>query len=484
MTLTQRLFETCTTYADRVAMVNDDGSQYTFAELADTTRRWAGLMRAATERPLVGIFLPSCKEFAAAYFSILAAGKTPVPLNLLLSPEELAYIVRDAGLDTIVTSQFFRKLVPKLVGKPLYVDDLRRADAALAGDLHTGTDWETAVLLYTSGTIAEPRGVELTHRNIMSNIEGVLDVIRFDERDVMVCVLPLFHSFAFTTMLALPVYMGIKTVYTPRFSASRTLHLMAEHRATVIIAIASIFRVLLHSDEVAKHDLSALRLCVAGGEALPMELTQAFNKAFPVPLLEGYGLTETSPVVCVNRPDRRKDGTAGLPIAGVEVRAVDEAGQELPANTEGEIWTRGPQVMKGYYNRPEETAAAVTPDGWFKTGDMGTIDEEGFIKITGRKKELIISSGENISPLEIEEVIAQHPAVFEVAVLPSPDSHRGEVPKAFVALHEGAACDDAELRAFCRERLPHYKVPRYWEFRDKLPHGPTGKLLRRALREE
>ena len=484
MTLTQRLFETCAAHAGRVAMVNDDGSQYTFGELADTTRRWAGLVRTATEQPLVGILLPSCKEFAAAYFSILAAGKTPVPLNLLLSPEELAYIVRDASLDAVVTSRFFRKLVTALVDKPLYVEDLREANSPPAEDLHLGTDWETAVLLYTSGTIAQPRGVELTHRNIISNIEGVLDVARFDERDVIVCVLPLFHSFAFTTMLALPVYMGIKTVYLPRFSAAKTLHLLHEHRATVLIAIASIFRVLLHSDEVGKHDLGALRLCVAGGEALPLELTQAFNKVFPAPLLEGYGLTETSPVVCVNRPDRRKDGTAGLPIAGVAVKVVDDAGRELPANTEGEIWTRGPHVMKGYYNRPEETADAITPDGWFRTGDMGTIDQEGFIKITGRKKELIISSGENISPLEIEEVVAQHPAVFEVAVLPAPDPNRGEVPKAFVALHEGATCEEAELRAFCRDRLPHYKVPRYWEFRDKLPHGPTGKLLRRALRSD
>jgi len=214
-----------------------------------------------------------------------------------------------------------------------------------------------------------------------------------------------------------------------------------------------------------------------------LELTLAFNEAFPVPLLEGYGLTETSPVVCVNRPESKRDGTAGLAIPGVEVMVAGDSGNALPPNTEGELWTRGPHIMKGYFKRPDETREVLTDDGWFKTGDMSVIDEDGFIKITGRKKELIISSGENISPLEIEDVIAQHPAVFEVGVVPVPDPSRGEVPKAVVALHEGQTCDESDLRSLCRDHLPPYKVPRYWEFRDELPHGPTGKLLRRALRE-
>lgn len=484
MTLTQRFYDTCATYADRVAMVNEDGSSFTFAALAETSRRWTTAVRGVTDRPTVGILLPSCKEFAAAYFGILGAGKTPVPLNLLLSPGQLGYIAKDAGLDTIITSRFIGKLASALTDKPSYVEDLYRAELEPSADVALGESHEPCVLLYTSGTTAEPRGVELTHQNIVSNVEAMVEAIYFSDRDVMICVLPLFHSFAFTTMLALPVCVGIKTVYVPRFSAPKTLQLMEEHRVTALLAIASMFRVMLRSDDLPDRDLSALRLCVAGGEPLPLELTQAFNKAFPVPLLEGYGLTETSPVVCVNRPKRKRDGTAGLAIPGVEVKVVDDAGNELPPNTEGELWTRGPHIMKGYLNRPEGTLEAITDEGWFKTGDMSVIDEDGFIKITGRKKELIISSGENISPIEIEEVIAQHPAVFEVAVIPAPDPSRGEVPKAFVALHESATCDEPELRSFCRNHLPSYKVPRYWVFRDELPHGPTGKLLRRALREE
>ena len=483
MTLTQRLLDTCAQHPDRVAMANEDGSDLTFAQLAGLVRRWTPLARGATDRPRVGILLPSCKEFGAAFFSILASGKTPVPLNLLLSPEQLAYIAGDAGLDALVTSRFFHKLAPALARHVMYVEDMASCDAPGADDMYTGRDSDTAVVLYTSGTVAEPRGVELTHRNIVSNIEAVVEAIYFDDSDVMLCVLPLFHSFALTTMLALPVCLGMKTVYLPRFNAARALQLIAEHRATCLLAIASIFRVLAKSDDAAALDTSSLRLCVAGGEPLPQEVTAAFAATFGVELLEGYGLTETSPVVCVNRPGRSKTGTAGPTIPGVEAKCVDADGRDLPPNAEGELWTRGPHIMKGYLDRPDETAAAIAPDGWFKTGDLAVIDDEGFIRITGRIKELIISSGENISPSEIEEAILEHPAVHEAAVVPAPDPVRGEIPKAFVALNKGAECTEDELRTFCRTRLPHYKVPRHWEFRDELPHGPTGKLLRRALRE-
>ncbi len=483
MTLIQRLLHSCTQHPDRVAMVNEDGSSLTYAQLGGLARQWATLVAGATGQPRVGVLLPSCKEFGAAFFSILAADKTPVPLNLLLSPEQLVFIAKDAGLDTVVTTKFFRQLAPALAANVLYVEDMAKADAAPMAHLHAAEESDTAVLLYTSGTIAEPRGVELTHGNIGSNIDAIIEAIHFEPSDVMLCVLPLFHSFALTTMLALPVALGIKVVYLPRFNAGRALQLIEGHKATCLLGIASIFRVLAKSDEARRVDTSTLRLCVAGGEPLPLEVVQAFKAAFGLELLEGYGLTETSPVICVNRPERPKVGTAGQALPGVEVLCADANGRAQPANREGEIWSRGPHIMKGYFNRPDETAAAITDGGWFKTGDMGIIDDEGYIRITGRIKELIISSGENISPVEIEEVILQHPAVFEAGVVPAPDATRGEVPKAFVALHEGAQCTEEELRAFCRERLPGYKVPRHWEFRDELPHGPTGKLLRRALRE-
>ena len=483
MTLTQRLFQSCDTHADRVAMVNHDGTEFTFAQLSAAVRQWATVVRGVTERPRVGLLLPSCKEFGAVFFSILAAGKRPVPLNLLLSPEQLAFIANDAGLDTVVTSKFFHQLAPALAANVMYVEDMARADAAPATDLHEANESDTAVLLYTSGTVAEPRGVELTHGNIGSNIDAVVAAIHFEPSDVMLCVLPLFHSFALTTMLALPAALGMKVVYLPRFNAGRALQLIEEHRVTCLLGIASIFRVLAKSDEARKVDTSTLRLCVAGGEPLPLEVVQAIKATFGLDLLEGYGLTETSPVICVNRPERPKVGTAGQAIPGVEVMCVGADGRALPANREGEIWSRGPHIMKGYFNRPNETAEAIAADGWFRTGDMGIIDDEGYVKITGRIKELIISSGENISPVEIEEAILQHPAVFEAGVVPVPDATRGEAPKAFVALHEGAQCTEEELRAFCRKHLPAYKAPRHWEFRDELPHGPTGKLLRRALRE-
>jgi long-chain acyl-CoA synthetase len=322
----------------------------------------------------------------------------------------------------------------------------------------------------------------LTHKNFMTNLDACMKACFFDERDVLLGVLPLFHSFALTTCLILPARLGALVLYMRRFAAAAALDLIAKHRVTATLAIPSMYRVLVRAVDKAKHDTRSLRLCVAGGEACPQELSVAFRKAFDLPLLEGYGLTETSPVVSVNSPEHYKLGTAGRPLVNLEVCIAEESGQLLPPGAEGEIWVRGPSIMPGYYKRPDLTREAITPEGWFKTGDYGRLDADGFLAITGRKKELIISSGENISPNEIEAVIAQHPKVFEVAVLPEPDKVRGEVPKAYVALHPGVQCTEQEVRDFCEGRLAKHKIPRYVEFRAQLPHGPTGKVLKRAIK--
>ncbi|NOZ22169.1 MAG: long-chain fatty acid--CoA ligase [Planctomycetes bacterium] len=482
MNLADLFTRTCSRYASRVA-VADETSSLTFGRYLMAARRMAALLFLKTRRRHVGVMLPTCKEFVITFFAALLAGKVPVPLNFLLKREELEYIIGDAGLDTVVSARFFRETLDGLVEKPIYLEDLKgRRGVPLPWRFRRRED-DTACIIYTSGTTANPKGVMLTHRNFLEDLRGCVEQVHFDHNDIILGVLPLFHSFALTTTAILPFYIGAKTVYLKRFTAPAVLRMIEEHRVTALLAIASLFRVLVRTMTAEKgtYDTSSLRLCVAGGEALPTELSKQFEAAFGMRLLEGYGLTETSPVISVNSLEEYKMGTAGRPLPNVRVQITDDDGHPLPPGKEGEIWTAGPHVMKGYYNLPEMTRETITPDGWLKTGDIGKLDEGGFLSVTGRKKELIISSGENISPNEIEFVITQHPKVFEVAVVPMPDKTRGEVPRAYVALRPGESCTERDIKQFCEGRLAKYKVPKVVEFRDELPHGPTGKVLKRAL---
>ena len=495
MTIPEAFMAACERFPHKTAVVDDMGS-IAFEDYGRKARLMADLVGSWTKRRNVGICLPTCKEFGIVYLGALMAGKTAVPLNYLLQRNELDFIVRDAELDTIITVRYFKDLVGGLAANTIYLEDLRstwfKVGFAARKVLRTifgaprlpalNVD-DVVTILYTSGTTSStPKGVMLTHANIMTNLDACTKACFFDNRDVLLGVLPLFHSFALATSLILPAWLGILVVYQRRFAAAQALALIAQHGVTCILAIPSMYRVLVRTGDKGKHDTSSLRLCVAGGEACPRELSVAFRKAFDLPLLEGYGLTETSPVVSVNSPEHYKLGTAGRPLVNLEVRIADEQGNALPPGAEGEIWVRGPSIMKGYYKRPDLTREAITPDGWFKTGDLGRLDADGFLAITGRKKELIISSGENISPNEIEAVLMQHPKVFEAAVLPAPDKMRGEVPKAYIALHPGQHATEQEIRDFCEGRLAKHKIPRYVEFREQLPHGPTGKVLKRAIK--
>jgi len=480
MDLVDFFLDTCRNNPDATAAV-DEGGELTYGDYGRKARRLATLVWLKTRWRNVGIMLPTCKEFGIAYFASLIAGRTPVPLNFLLSRSDLEFIVRDAALDLILTVRFFEKTVEGLAKKVVFLEDLQGRRGLPLPWRKRWKPGDIATILYTSGTTAQPKGVMLTHRNFVSNLESCIKHVYFDSRDIILGVLPMFHSFALTTSLLLPVRIGVKAVYMRRFSAAPALKAIAEHKVTAMLAIPSIYRVLVRAAQQGDYDTSSLRLCVAGGEPLAPELSASFRETFNLPLLEGYGLTETSPVVCVNQPDAYKPGTAGRPLPGVEVKVVDDEGKELPRGSAGELWIRGESVMKGYYNQPELTAEVLTRDGWFKSGDLAVISEDGFVSITGRKKELIISSGENISPGEIEAVIAEHPKVFEVAVVPAPDPVRGEVPKAVVALNKGESCTEDEIKEFCSGKLPRYKIPRYVEFRPELPHGPTGKVLKRGL---
>jgi long-chain acyl-CoA synthetase len=300
----------------------------------------------------------------------------------------------------------------------------------------------------------------------------------FDHRDSFLCLLPFFHTYAITGTILLPLLNGSRMVLVDRFQPLKVMKLIEDHAISVFLAIPSMYRVLAHTE--GDFDLDSVRFPISGGEPLPVAVAEAFEKRFGVPIFEGYGQTEASPVISLNVPSGRKTGTVGRALPGVEVAIWDEQKNPVGVDVIGEIVVRAPSVMEGYYNLPEETSKTITRE-WLHTGDLGKMDAEGFVTITGRKKDLIISAGENIYPREIEEVLAQHPKVKEVAVIGVKDEVRGEVPKAFVIARDGMTVDEKELRHFCRENLAGYKVPRHFAIVPDLPRTPTGKILKRML---
>jgi long-chain acyl-CoA synthetase len=460
----------------------EENARWTFGELSDEVQRIAAMLREQVKGDTVGILLLNSQKYIATMLAIWTAGKTAVPLNYLLPPQDLGFIIKDSGMSGLVSSQFFGQALAAI--KPLFGDKgvILMADdpgfAAASTELPPAEYRDPALFLYTSGTTGRPKGVVLTHDNLIANVEACQQAGEFDHRDSFLCLLPFFHTYAITGTFLLPLLNGSKMVLVDRFQPAKVLGLIQEHKISVFLAIPSMYRVLAASE--GDTDVSSVRFPISGGEPLPMAVAEAFEKRFKVPIFEGYGQTEAAPVVTLNTPDHRKPGTIGKALPGVEVAVWDDQNRVLAAGEVGEIVVRGRNVMKGYHHLPEETAKTIT-DGWLHTGDLGKLDEEGFVTITGRKKDLIISAGENIYPREIEEVLVQHPKVKEVAVIGVKDEVRGEVPKAFVIAREGMTVDEKELRSFCRENLANYKVPKHFEIVADLPRTPTGKILKRML---
>jgi long-chain acyl-CoA synthetase len=300
--------------------------------------------------------------------------------------------------------------------------------------------------------------------------------------DTLLGALPLFHSFGQTCTMNAAIANGAKVTLIPRFEPDKALEIIGRDRVTVFMGVPTMYNAMLHCETRADADLSTLRLCVSGGSSLPVELMRAFEQAFDCIILEGYGLSETSPVASFNHPDReRKPGSIGTPIAGVEMKLVDDDGNDVAAGEVGEIVIRGHNVMKGYWERPDASADAIGDDGWFHSGDMAKIDDDGYFFIVDRKKELIIRGGYNVYPREVEEVLYEHPAVREAAVVGVPDEHFGEEVGAAVALKQGERVGEDELRAYVKEHVASYKYPRRIWFVDELPKGPTGKILKREI---
>ncbi len=438
-------------------------------------------IREATDAQNVALFLPNGIGCAVGFFAITLAGKTAVPVNFLLKPGEIKRIILDSQVDTIITAE---PLAGALAGAGPEVILIEK----LMGDIKPASfkppdvaPDDIAAILYTSGTSAEPKGVMQSHRNILSNIDACLRALSISKDDVFLSVLPLFHTFGLTCTFLLPVLTGAKVVLTPRFVPASIPELIRSRKVTVMLAAPSMYRAMLKSFTEAGGAPECLRLCASGGEQLPTALAGQYEDVTGMPLLEGYGMTETSPVISMNRLDSIRRGTVGRPLDSVEVCVLDAKGARVPTGAEGEICVRGENVMVAYWRRPDATREIIDSDGWLHTGDLGRVDDDGFIAITGRKKELIISAGKNISPVEIERVLEAHPSVGEAAVIGVPDNVRGEVPRAFVVLREGTDLSAQELLGHCREHLAEYKRPRSIEFVEDLPRSLTGKVLKRML---
>jgi len=478
----------------RSVAVIDDRRSMTYLQLVGGAYHIRKAIVAATGRPHVGLMLPTSGAFPAAILGTWLAKRTPIPLNYLLSGDELAYVIADSEVDTIVTSRELLEAVPAAASIPDSVKTLCLEDVSFKGlpplrlPPRPGSD-DVAVILYTSGTTGRPKGVMLTHRNLASDVEGISEHIKPTEAHVFLGVLPQFHSFGLTALTLWPLTKGSKVVYTARFNPRKIVQLIKKHEPDTYFAVPSMFGALLSTKGLTKEALAPIKLAVSGGEPLSGAVADRYRDELGLELLEGYGLTETSPVASVNVPGRSRAGSVGRTLPGVDALIVDDAGKLLDADQEGEILIHGPIVMKGYFKLTEQTAEVMTEVDHptrgklkaFRTGDIGKLDADGYLYITGRKKEMLIIGGENVFPREIEEVLNRHPAVHDSAVIGRLDETRGEVPIAFIELEEGADFDEGDIRAHCRESLAQFKVPREVRVTEALPRSPTGKVLRRKL---
>jgi len=489
--LASNLTNTTRAHARRVA-VRVDNAAMTYQALDEASARVAGLLRQRGLKPgdRVGIMMPNVAEVPVVYYGVLRAGGVVVPMNPLLKVREVAYYLGDSGARLIFAWHGFadpaRGGAEETGAEAIVVDpaDFPELLASAGPDFGVAdaADQDTAVILYTSGTTGHPKGAELTHANLMSNTDvSRADIVRARPDDVIFGGLPLFHVFGQTVAMNVAVASGACLTLLPRFDAAHALRIIADHRVTVFEAVPTMYVALLHAPDRADYDTSALRMCISGGAALPVEVLRGFEEAFGVPVLEGYGLSETSPVASFNHPGReQKPGSIGTPIRDVRMRVVDGEGHEVGEGEVGEIAIRGPNVMKGYWQRPEATGEAIR-DGWFHTGDMARVDSDGYFYIVDRKKDLIIRGGYNVYPREIEEVLYEHPAVAEAAVIGLPHPALGEEVGAAVALKPGASVTAEELRDYVKGQVAAYKYPRHVWFVDALPKGATGKIQKRDI---
>ena len=490
---------------DQPAII-DGESTITYEQLLKQVEGFSGgLSRLQlTSQSKLGLLCLNQKEYLVALMGAFLKGITVIPYNFLLQPEDLIYITKDAGIDSIIVDSAFIKpeTIPflqtfknkivvgptdpmKLGGNALaYENFLNNACRSKAKLRHDRTGSIPDVILYTSGTTAKPKGVMLDESQFSSNSRDTLTHIPISSDDRVIVALPLFHSFG--NIMALMVFMaGGTLILLKQFAPKSILQSIEKHKATILPLVPTIYSFLVDLSARNDYDVSSLKHCISGGAALPRALLEKVEETLNVSVIEGYGLTETSPVIAVNTfKGGSFPGSVGPIVPNLEVKIIDETGKEKLTEEVGEILVRGKTVMQGYWNLPKETAKTITSDGWLKTGDLGHLDKKNFLFISaGRKKDLIIRAGENVSPLAIENALMNHPAIAEVAAIGVADKRTGERVKVCIALRPEATTTESELKSFCRKNLPAFMVPDYFQVMEELPKNATGKILKSKLKK-
>ena len=502
-------------YPDKIAVVCGD-SRLTYKQMNSAINQIAnGLLAAGIGKgDNVALSCLNLPYFPMVYYAILKTGATVVPLNVLSTGREIAYYLNDCNAKAYFCFQGTSELPMAEVGYEGFqqVENCKHfwvmmadptAPSAIEGttslaemmvsqatecDIAWTSPDDTAVILYTSGTTGFPKGAELSHSNMVMNTLASKSIMAFVFQDVQIVTLPLFHSFGQTCQMNGGFATGNTLVLIPRFSPEAVFSAMQQENGTVFLGVPTMYWALLtYDNEAGSFDMEGinLRIGVSGGSSLPLEILKNFEEKYHIPILEGYGISETSPVVTFNQLDRsRKPGSVGTPIWGIEVKIIQADGAELPVGEVGEVVIRGHNVFKGYYGKSEATAVAIDDAGWFHSGDLGKMDDEGYLYIVDRLKDMIIRGGFNVYPREVEEVLMTHPAISLVAVIGVPHDQHGEEIKVFVVLKDGASLAEGDLIGWCKEQMAAYKYPRIVEFCDSLPMTATGKILKKDLKAE
>ncbi|NLX13411.1 MAG: long-chain fatty acid--CoA ligase [Phycisphaerales bacterium] len=468
-------------------IAKDPSRSLTCVQLCKFSQAMRSLVQSQTVCDRVGVMLPASVAGLGTLMGSLWAGRTIVPLNFLLKPDELRLILQDAGIDLVITTEHFASITEALPVRSLFLEQAGLKKRYLWSRLRRSPPPpqtkpnDVAALVYTSGTSGQPKGVCLTYNNFLSNARAAIEHMRMGPESHFLGVLPSFHVFGLTVLTFIPVVLGAAVTYVPRFSAQAAYQAIRDTDISILMAVPSMFSAISRLKDLDRSAFGRIQLAVSGGEPLPKGVYDLFGERTGLTLLEGYGMTETSPIIFVDAPWNHRVGTVGTPLPGVEIQVRDHSGRVLETGQEGELFVRGSLVMKGYHQRPLETGNMIGPDGWLRTGDIVRIEEEQHIRITGRAKELIIVGGENVYPREVEIILERHPAVAAVAVMGQQDNTRGEAVVAYVSLEEGSKTTPQHLREYCREHLAGYKVPRQIHILPELPRGPTGKVLKKEL---
>jgi long-chain acyl-CoA synthetase len=511
VSLQDMLTKTVKEYPDQVAL-SFYQKKITYRELGQLSTLFGSALQHTYEvhpKDRVAFMLPNCPQFAISYYGVLKAGGTITQINPMLVERELQYILADSGAETIV---IYDALYPRLKAiqsetnvKNVIVVSLKPTETNFAPDftfdqfiqstqeqlkeISVDPKEDIAVLQYTGGTTGRSKGAMLTHRNLIANVEQCLEFFKgeftFGEEKCLT-VIPLFHVFGMTSCMNLSIRIGAESVILPKFDVNEVLKTIETERPTMFPGVPTMYVALTNHPEAEKYNLGSIRTCNSGSAPMPVGLMKEFERKTGAKILEGYGLSEASPTTHVNPPfGERKPGSVGIGFPSTEYKIVDlaEGKIEVPFGESGELIIKGPQVMKGYWNLPEETANTLR-DGWLFTGDIAKMDADGYVSIIDRKKDLIIASGYNIYPRDIEEVLYEHPSIMEAVIVGVPDPYRGETVKAVIVKKPGATLTEEEVISYCQDEMAPYKVPKIVEFRNELPKTSVGKILRRSIRDE